>query len=173
MQVTLGAGLTRPQGRRVEVSGVAGFAQMLREAAVQTEGWWSPHVFQGDYRDSEKWEAAWCIGLDVDQEGHELLGPEIAHVLNGAVFRGAIPGSIFHRTPAGARIVFVLEGECHDPDAFDRAAAGASHAVAENLRELGINGLTVDPKPHRDLARLYFLPNCFAKGVQRQADVYI
>ncbi|MFZ4736332.1 MAG: nitrilase-related carbon-nitrogen hydrolase, partial [Bradymonadia bacterium] len=74
---------------------------------------------------------------------------------------------------AGARIVFVLEGECHDPEAFDKAAAGASVAIAEDLRELGINGLTVDPKPHRDLARLYFLPNCFAKGVQRRADVYI
>ena len=173
MQVTIGAGLTRPQGRRVEVSGVAGFAQMLREAAVQTEGWWSPHVFEGDYRDSEKWQATWCIGLDVDQEGHEALGPEMASVLEGAVRRGAISGSIFHRTPAGARIVFVLETECHDPEAFDRAAAGASHAIAEDLRELGINGLKVDPKPHRDLARLYFLPNCFAKGVQRRADVYI
>ena len=142
-------------------------------AAVQTEGWWSPHVFEGDYRDCDKWQATWCIGLDVDQEGHEALGPEMAHVLEGAVQRGAISGSIFHRTPAGARIVFVLEGECHDPEAFDRAAAGASHAIAEDLRELGINGLTVDPKPHRDLARLYFLPNCFAKGVQRRADVYI
>ena len=173
MQVTLGAGLTRPQGRRVEVSGVAGFAQMLREAAVQPEGWWSPHVFDGDYRDSDKWQATWCIGLDVDQEGHQALGPELAMVLESAVLRGAISGSIFHRTPAGARIVFVLEGECHDPEAFDKAAAGASHAIAEDLRELGINGLTVDPKPHRDLARLYFLPNCFAKGVQRRADVYI
>jgi hypothetical protein len=173
MQVTLGAGLTRPQGKRVEVSGVAGFAQMLREADVQTEGWWSPHVFQGDYRDSEKWEATWCIGLDVDQEGHQALGPEIATLLEGAVRRGAISGSIFHRTPAGARIVFVLEGECHDADAFDKAAAGASVAIAEDLRELGINGLTVDPKPHRDLARLYFLPNCFAKGTQRHADVYL
>ena len=173
MQVTLGAGLTRPQGKRVEVAGVAGFAEMLRAAAVQSEGWWSPHVFEGDYRDSDKWQATSCIGLDVDQEGHEALGPEMAHVLQGAVHRGAISGSIFHRTPAGARIVFVLDEECHDPEAFDRAAAGASHAIAEDLRELGINGLQVDPKPHRDLARLYFLPNCFAKGVQRRADVYI
>lgn len=173
MQITLGAGLSRPQGRRVEVAGVAGFAQTLREAAVQTEGWWSPHTFEGDYRDSDRWQATWCVGLDVDQDGHEALGAEMAHVLHGAVMRGAISGSIFHRTPAGARIIFVLQTECQDPEAFDRAAAGASHAVAKDLRELGINGLTVDPKPHRDLARLYFLPNCFAKGVQRRADVYI
>ena len=59
MQITLGAGLTRPQGRRVEVVGIPEFAQALRDAPVLPEGWWSPHVFEGDYRDSEKWQATW------------------------------------------------------------------------------------------------------------------
>jgi hypothetical protein len=173
MQITLGAGLTRPQGRRVEVFGVDSFAQVLREAPIEKEGWWSPHTFTGDYRDSEKWEAAWCIGIDVDQDGHAALPEEVAEQIEAAARKGQLSGSIFHRTPAGARVAFVLEGECTDPTAFDRAAAGASIAVANDLKALNITGLNVDPKPHRDLARLYFLPNCFAKGSLRRADVFI
>ncbi|WP_157061347.1 DnaB-like helicase C-terminal domain-containing protein [Anaeromyxobacter dehalogenans] len=169
----MGAGLTRPRGHRLQVVDVADLARVLGEQPADVDGWWSPHVWRGDTRDGAAWQAACAVALDMDRDGHAALPDELARRLEEAAADGSLPGSIFHRTPAGARVVFALAEPCSDRDAFDRAAAGAAQALAAQLRELDITGIGVDPKPHRDLARLYYTPNAIAKGVRRQAAVLV
>lgn len=174
VQVTFGAGLKRPEGHRVEVGGVEDLAKALAGAPAELEAWWAPHLWTGDARDSEAWESACCIGLDLDRDGHAPLDPDAAIQLEAAARAGQFSGSIFHRTPAGARIVFVLEQPCTDSELFAAAARGAARAASEDLRELSLAaGLSIDPKPHCDLARLYFTPNSIAKGVHRSAEVVV
>lgn len=172
-QITVGAGLNRPQGRRVEVNDIEGLARALSEQPEAVEAWWAPHVWQGDARDSDAWEGSCAIALDMDREAHAPLSSEFAEQLDEAARGGSLPGSIFHRTPAGARVVFVLDMPCTDATAFGRAADGAAQVLQEQLRELSLDGIAVDPKPHRDLARLYFTPNSIAKGVKRSAAVHV
>jgi hypothetical protein len=137
------------------------------------EAWWSGHVWKGDLRDQDGWESACAVVLDLDREGHADLTPDLAARLDEAARSGGIPGNIFHRTPAGARVVFMLDAPCTDPAAFEAAAEGAAEMVAANLRELSLDGLTVDPRPHRDRARLFFTPHSIAKGVQRSNNVVV
>lgn len=171
MEITVGAGLKFPRGARVQVADVAELARALAVHPDENEGWWAPHTWKNDSRDSDAWESSSCIGIDLDREGHVDLVGEIAERLEAAAQSGGLSGSIFHRTPAGARIVFALDKACTNAADFIAAAEGAAQAVAADLVELSIEGVTVDPKPHRDLARLYFLPNTFAKGRQRKADI--
>lgn len=175
MLVTFGEGLKQPLGHRVEVAGVEGLAQALESATGAVEGWWSPHTWREDYRDSEAWEGASCIGIDLDLAGHAPLPVDVAVQLEQLAGESALSGSIFHRTPAGARLIFVLAATCTDPADYVTMARGAARGVEDDLREHGLDhlGLTIDPKPHADLGRLYFNPNTIAKGTKRSARVVI
>jgi hypothetical protein len=175
MLVTFGAGLTVAQGHRVEVEGVEGLARALESAPQGIEGWWSPHTWHDDTRDSDAWEGASAIGVDLDMAGHAPLPVDVAVQLEQLAAESAISGSIFHRTPAGARLIFVLATPCTDPALFAVLARGAARGVEDDLREhdLGRAGLAVDPRPHVDLARLFFNPNTTAKGSKRTARVVV
>jgi hypothetical protein len=173
--VTFGEGLTQAHGRRVEVQGVEGLARALESAPTGIEGWWSPHTWHDDTRDSDAWEGASAIGVDLDMAGHAPLPVDVAVQLEQLAAESAISGSIFHRTPAGARLIFVLATPCTDPALFAVLARGAARGVEDDLREhdLGRAGLAVDPRPHVDLARLFFNPNTTAKGSKRTARVVV
>lgn len=173
MQITVGAGLKMPLGTRVEVPTVGELAAALSANPDSVEGWWAPHLWSGDYRDSEAWEGAWAVGVDIDQDGHADLVGRVAERLEAAAAAGALSGNIFHRTPAGARIIFVFDKVCTNAEWFVDAAEGAAQAVAADLVEQSIEGLSVDPRPHKDLARLYFLPNTTAKGRRRSAAMVV
>lgn len=175
MLVTFGEGLKQPLGHRVEVAGVEGLAHALESATGAVEGWWSPHTWREDYRDSEAWEGASCIGIDLDLAGHAPLPVDVAVQLEQLAGESALSGSIFHRTPAGARLIFVLAATCTDAADYVIMARGAARGVEDDLREHGLDhlGLTIDPKPHADLGRLYFNPNTIAKGAKRSARVII
>lgn len=172
-QITVGAGLTRPQGRRIEVADVGALAQALRDQPSVLEAWWAPHTWRKDIRDGDGWEGSCAVAVDVDRDDHAPLTSELAEELYALARAGSLPGSIYHRTPAGARLIFVFDETCTEPMTFERAAEGAAQAVVDQLAELDITGIKVDPKPHRDLARLYFTPNSIAKGVQRSAEVVV
>src|SRR5688572_23299202 len=113
---TVGAGLSVPQGRRVEFDAsptrTSAIVEFLRTLPSTFEAWWSCSTFQGDYRSTDNWRAADLAGVDVDyadSEGeHEELPSHIAEKLHLAAERGDLPGNVFHLTPRGFRLITVL-----------------------------------------------------------------
>ncbi|MCK6460274.1 MAG: hypothetical protein L6Q95_10330 [Planctomycetes bacterium] len=188
--ITVGAGRTRPQGRRVIVAAEASVAALLaalRKQPRKAEGWWSAHLWEGDYRESTRWAGTHALVADIDyhdSEGrHAVPPPSVAARLVASVMRPC--GSIFHPTPRGGRLVAVLNAFLDDPDLFALAARGFGYLVDQALRELGLaavrrrirdargereawcDGYKVDDPALADRARFYYLPNARVDGVDR------
>src|SRR5439155_3589140 len=108
---------TNPLGMRHvfsngDVGAAATLADLLIKIEPGTETWWSQHTWQGDRRNCEKWIAASALVVDLDYHDangkHAAPAVEIRARLEQAAREGKLPGNIFHLTPHGARMVFVL-----------------------------------------------------------------
>ena len=69
--ITVGAGRTRPQGRRQVLSGspsVAAVAETLDSLPATEDSWFSAHVWAGDYRLEVRWEYSWLVIHDFDYQ---------------------------------------------------------------------------------------------------------
>jgi putative DNA primase/helicase len=177
--ITTGAGKLRPQGRRVAVGATArDFATALASLPATTEGWWSPHVFASDYRKGEAWESSSAVAIDLDYHdaagAHTSPPPETARALLALAKGKLLPGSLFHETPRGARLVFVLDEQLEDPDAFDAIAREAGRRTAAALGALGGRpGYEVDGKVLTDRARFLFSPRAIVGGTPRNAALEV
>lgn len=178
-EITIGAGLTRPQGRALRLSEWTpqAFAAAL-DALTGVESWWSPHGFDGHYRDAERWRGAVALPLDLDYHDgdgkHAAMPDDVRAKLHGA----DLPGSLFHGTPRGARLVAVLAHPVTTPDDYRAALDGFAAQARTALHALGVlavdgcDGLDVDTACS-DLARLLFAPRATVDGKQRSARVVV
>lgn len=173
LTITVGTGLARPYGKRRDIASPAEYAAALRSLPSGVEAWWSPHVWRADYRLSESWESASAVAIDIDYEIKDATPPKnIVEALVYLAHSGTLPGSVFHLTPHGARVVFVLPAQCIDREIYRAIAVRCGSNVTEALRAADLNNdYRVDEPLLQDLGRLFFAPNALAKGIQRRADV--
>lgn len=181
-------------------SGTA-LARLLRDRPRgEPEGWFSLHIWRGNQRSNENWLSAWGVALDIDHvrsltaeeitrirqvEGKrrtkEGLPPPaaVAQQVEKAARGLKFPGNIYYPTPKGFRLGFVSVEPLASVESYRAFLHGARHAVNEALALLGVPmfskepqvmGYEVDPATV-DLARLFFTPTAFCKGVQRDAEV--
>lgn len=188
--VTVGAGRTRPRGRRVALTPVAGpvaalVALLDALPPAEVEGWWAPALFEGEHRKAAGWRGALAVGVDVDNHdesgAHAPLQASVRAVLDAAAARGELPGSIYHASPRGLRLVFVFAEPESDAARWDAAAAGAVSEVQKALRALALYvgasvggaGLAVDEGASKDRARFYYRHRCIVGGVRRDAPLVV
>ncbi len=154
--ITLGSGRTNPRGQRLDLSGEP------RDALAQAiaghrgpEAWWAPSTWRDDHRAGDGWEGACAVVLDLDTDGHVAIDPALARRVIAALDDLA---NLAHGTPHGVRAALMLEVPAIDAAEYQRACLGAAELVRVALAEAGVEGLTVDPKPLRDLARMFWTP---------------
>jgi hypothetical protein len=178
LAITIGAGRGRPQGRSVPVDDIGG---TLIKLPSTEEAWWSPHSWRGAYRMEKGWQASCAAVVDIDfmfkpeskrckanpalaREQTRMEVDALAAVCGGSM----MPGTHWHPTPGGARLIAMFAAPCTDRDLTIKAIAGLCKLVGDLLVDLPYE---VDTTTSLDLARLFYTPNAFAKGVQRKADV--
>lgn len=179
LAITVGSGRQNPRGARRALAAerlVPSLAETLADLPSVTDGWWSANVFEGDHRQERNWRAAAAVMVDVDYhvEGQKKPTPPAAlrSDLENAASDGKLPGNLFHHTPHGARLVFVLADAVTDPGEMKAATRGACAMVSRALAELGISGYEVDTVA-TDLARFMFSPRAIVDGEQRSAQVLV
>jgi len=170
--ITVGNGLTRPTGIYTPIPdpAVDNLARILSELPSIEEGWWSGHLWKDNLRRANLWLATAVITLDVDYETDGEPFPEHRDALVENATTARLPGSLFHLTPHGARVIFALDRPYSDRKDLLAASAAAVTLVSDAITG---SGYKVDEPVTRDLARLYFTPNAKAKGVARRADVIV
>lgn len=174
MLITVGRGKDRPQGKRVEVEDLA---EALGSIEPAVEAWWSPHLWAGDRRGGDAWEGACSIACDVDfgdgKGAHLALTDEARQAVLFAWEEGILPGSVFHLTPRGFRIVFPLDQPAGIPEreayVFAARATGLAVKAAIEAAGLAALGFDVDLPVTEDLARLLYTPRSIVNGVARDA----
>jgi P4 family phage/plasmid primase-like protien len=180
LAISVGQGKRNATGRRlvlaVDTPSTAAIADLLRSQPAVVEAWWSPHVWENDYRTQETWRAAAGVAIDIDyyEPGgkHAPAPAERAEQVEKLATSGALPGSIFHLTPRGFRIMFVFEAPCTDGALFKRAAEGAAQRLKAALRRHHVSGYRVDESALFDRARMLYCPRAIVDGVARSAAVY-
>lgn len=198
LSLLVGAGKDRPQAWAVPVAArtVEAYRDTIAQIPPSPEAWWSSHVWQREYRKADAWQSASSVAADLDYHDgngkHTAIPPAVQHALREAVDRGALPGNLYHDTPRGARVIFVLTAPESDKARYIRAVRGACILLAEAIADLGqaatleqrpdpdnpgrsvvvpCNGLHLDMKASMDLARLYFAPRAKVDGIQRDAEI--
>lgn len=170
LEITLGTGRRSPRGKRVRIPAGELSRALAEHAPGKPEAWWSVHVWEGDHRGKERWQGASGICLDIDHEQdgtHCAPPPETRAQMDDAV--QTLPGSLFHHTPRGARVIFVLHEPCRDAAQYAKACEGAVRLVSRAIAH--IPGYEVDRKASMDLARLMWTPSTVVDGQAREAEV--
>jgi len=206
--ITLGAGKRRTKGRRCVLPAATpqALADALATIPANSRGaWWNTHTWRNDDRGTPKngpkdAAARWLssIGPMVDIDYHDASGqhaappPALAARLAEAVRAGKMGGNVFHATPRGARLVFVLAEPVDDPARFQRIASGAVDRVAQGLASIGAfaeirlvpdekgrerkrpcDGFHVDHAISSDLMRFVWAPSTIIPIEERRGDEWI
>jgi len=176
IQLSAGQGRTNAQGQTIDCDGDSSTVRLISNAlaamAPAVEAWWSPHTWRDSYRNAERWESSCAAVIDVDHVSSPRECPEAPEddvdALCMRVRSGEIPGSLFHLTPHGARIIFPFTEQCIDRDRVVEALRGACALVASSVDGLNYR---VDEGTSCDVARFFYTPNSIAKNVERRAFV--
>lgn len=173
--ITVGEGKTNPQGIYLRCDPtVKQVAALLRKQPFRVERWWSMHLWNQNKRSSATWMASSGIVIDIDYRLPDENPPaELIEKFRDAVMGGDVPGSCFHLTPHGARLIWVYEKFVNDRELQKKAERGAGVLVAQTLERLQLTDYKVDTGLLGDLARFFYTPNCIAKDVRREADVLV
>jgi hypothetical protein len=186
LSITVGAGRKNAIGERrvVQVNGVGpatALAYALSSIAPAPDAWWSGHLFEKNHRQEQNWCGSAVAMVDVDYRvtGEKKPSPpvKVRLELERAARAGALPGNLFHHTPHGARVAFVLEPALIEPRAMKSTVLGACALVRQALGEIGVaddgaRGYVVD-RQAVDLARFMFTPGAIVDGEQRAAEVVV
>lgn len=162
---------------------VASLVRLLDASPRSREAWWSHHQWAKDYRLLPGWEGAVGVVADIDYISgtgdHSVPSPEDAARFHAAA--PSLPGTHWHPTPRGTRLVALFAAPCSDPDLWHRAAAGFGAQVNEWLR---LNRLDCDRAAHLpgyeldevvlfDRARFLYGPHALVSGIQRNAEIIV
>ena len=155
------------------VKHLAGVLGNIPPRAQNWNPWWSPHVFDRCTRSQKLWLSSAVICFDLDNEptpgAHVALTPELMRELE---CNTPTCGNLWHFTPRGMRLLFVLNEQCKDQDLYLKAAKGAETLVQTWLASApGLEPLKNDSKVFKDCARLLFPPNGLVNGQWRKAEV--
>lgn len=181
LAITLGAGRRNARGKATtlpaDVPPARAIADVLSQQPRGVESWWSQHTWAEGHRTQDRWRAASAVVIDLDYHddagGHVAAPMDARAAIHGAAISGRLPGSLFHHTPRGARVVFAFADQVTDADVFAACARSAGALVTAALRRAQIPGYTVDAKILTDLARMMFGPNAKVDGQQREAEVIV
>lgn len=170
--LTIGEGVNQPQGRGVELAPPypeAVYATLAAQPANR-ERWQSIHTWKNDYRTTEHWRSSIGVCLDIDHRGGSIPTPVERERLLAAAKAKQLPGSIFHLTPRGARLMFIYDLPCARADMQIAAAKGAGAITERAFAALGLDQFYVDSCSY-ELGRLYYTHNAEAKGVKRNDEL--
>jgi hypothetical protein len=181
LAITIGRSRKNPRGRSVQlpddVSPARALAVALGAQSRAEEAWWAPHTWKGNHRGADNWTSAIGVGVDVDyydNNGEHVSPPaELAAAVDQAAREGKLPGSVYHATPRGFRVVFSLAAPLTDRELYDRTARGAAALVSAALRQLRLIGYIVDEGATLDTARLLFSPTAIVDQQARDAEVMV
>lgn len=187
LEITVGSGRTRPQGKRVIVEGhnlVLALRKTLAELPSWQEQWWCGSAFRADYRRESNWDRSDLVGVDLDYRddagSHAVVPDEFQDRLGTR--RLPLPGNLAHRTPRGYRVVFVLDQPVRDLATWRHSSRGAAALISSSLvaHRLGAGpglgrkaGLSVDQGASTDPARLWWGPKAIVNGERRDAEVLV
>ncbi len=173
LALTIGAGRRNPRGQRVDLPKANALPSVLGSLPARQEQWWSTHVWEEGHRSQDRWLGSAGVMVDIDYhdaEGHHVAPPpEAARALEQAARAGRIPGSAFHLTPRGARVIFLFGDMNTDRELQHQASLGAGVLIEQAIQQHP--GYQVDRKVLVDLARLLFAPAAVVDGVRREAEV--
>lgn len=165
MKFSIGCGKDKPTAKRLDV---AELLPWLRLSHKGTEDWFSPHLWKGDKRSTENWEAGCATVLDYDAP--EGTPPEFIKAEHQHIGKISLPGNLLYLTPNGCRIIYLWKEEVVDP----RIQSAAQLTLAGDLNVLRkFLALKEDTRCTQDLARLFYAPNTHAKGRARASPVRI
>lgn len=195
LEITVGQGRKNPIGKLCSITfngegRVVALFEEMRTMPSVVDGWWSGHLFDGNHRQAAKWKGASCAMVDVDYHAGDTKKPSPSDDdrdrIVAAARAGRLPGSIFHPTPHGARVIFVFDQIESDPEKTERAIAGAGELVQAALAQLGLaetparqvvngkicrgHGFAVDSQA-QDRARFMFSPRAIVDGEHRNAEL--
>lgn len=174
---------SNPVGRRHPIDPscpVESLAALLNSAPTSTESWWSVHLWTDDRRAKDNWVGAVGVAIDVDYV--DAAGQHAtATAEDAARFRAAtssLPGTHWHSTPRGSRVVVVFPAPVVDREAWAKAAAGFASLVETWIRVSRLDadrtarlpGYEIDDN-FLDLARFMYCPRALVSGIQRSAAI--
>jgi hypothetical protein len=171
MLLTISSGRRNPFGKTAECepTGLA-FAEFLRRLpSGVNEQWLAATRWNGNHRKTENWLNSSSIPIDIDYydaAGDHAAPPE-EHRAAFTAASPTLPGSVWHHTPRGARLFFVLSAPCDDSAAWIAAARLAGAQVTEALQAARLPGYCVDEAVLLDLARFLYTPRAVVDSIQR------
>lgn len=141
-------------------------------------------VFENRRRSSRNWVLGHGFVVDLDYQNEKAdhaTPPDSARMaMLDVVFEGLFGANLFHETPRGCRLIFVLDSPVDDVDVWKAASRTVGKMVDKVLRDKllapdnqGCNGYLVDATVMADCAKLIYLPNAIVGGHLRQADVLL
>lgn len=181
--ITVGAGLKRPQGSR-KIVRPEYLATFFRELPCEHDGWWAAHVWTGDYRRRDAWQAASALLVDLDcqdrtrEGGHQKHRPsqELRHRFAEAIEFSTVHG--WHQTRHGWRLVVLLSEPVTDADLYASAARGLESIIDAWLDEaglprpeVGVPGISLDPVTG-DRARIMRRPRCIVDDETLDSELH-
>jgi hypothetical protein len=175
--LTFGQGVKTPQGARTTLPRSPTIIAAALNDLEGHEAWWSPHLWTGDYRAQKNWERLGALVVDIDHHdvngAHAACPPEVtAELAKRLDTAWAGRWSIWHSTPRGARLVWILsEDSTSAKDALEcqQLACNLAAVLVE-----GLAGLQVDVKASKaDLARLYYLPRASTDSGPRTGVAFV
>lgn len=161
---------------------VAALCAALEQAPSSREAWWGIHSWRDCHRSKDGWLGAAGIAADIDfidsSGSHSMATPEDSQRFRDAA--STLPGTHWHSTPRGTRVLAVFPDQCTDRALWSRAADGFVEVLEGWLRAnrldcdraANLAGYEVD-ECTRDTARFLFTPHSLVSGIQRNAQIHI
>ncbi len=141
-------------------------------------------VFKTGRRSARNWALGhgFVIDLDYQNDSKEHAAPpeSARRAMLDAVLQNDFGANLFHETPRGARLLFVLDHPVDNVEVWKNASKAVAKHVDQVLRagalspdNEGRNGYIVDDSVVKDCAKLIYLPNAVVANRPRQAEVMI
>lgn len=163
--ITLGAARWRNTGTTKRIRSL----KELRAVLVDhrgSEAWVIAAEFAAGQRTKDRWLRSSALVVDIDHKTKAVPTEEERKRL--AEVAEELRATLWHDTPHGLRLWFVLKAPCNDEQQF---AAAASHLCDRVDAELQGTNLVVDRGASCNCAQFMWTPNATVNDHQRSADV--
>jgi hypothetical protein len=163
---------------------VQSIVKTLNESPAGIEAWWSPSLWTSDRRASGAWESASSVVVDLNY--YDAIGertpPSPDHIKLMRSQISSMPGSAWHSTPRGIRVIACFAESCGDPALWSKAARGLRYKITEWLRfwdlladrVAHVAGYEVNREDEEQArARYFYGPRALVSGIQRGSTVRV